>query len=129
MDFLFLLGRILFGGYFVRSGIMHFRHRAAMVGYAQAKGVPSADLAIPATGILILAGGLGIVFGVYVRIAVLALVVFLIPVTFMMHAYWKDTDPAARMASQVNYWKNVALVGASLLLLAIPQPWAYALFA
>jgi uncharacterized membrane protein YphA (DoxX/SURF4 family) len=125
-DELFLIGRILLGGYFLKSGIAHFTHRAAMTGYAQSKGVPSPALAVAVSGALLLVGGAGVLLGSYVPWAVLALVLFFVPVTFLMHAYWKDTDPMTEMGNQVNFWKNVALLGAVLCLLAIPMPWPFA---
>jgi hypothetical protein len=36
----------------------------------------------------------------------------------MMHAFWKLKDPMARMSDMVNFSKNLALLGAVLLLLA-----------
>lgn len=127
-DELFLIGRILLGGYFLRAAIVgHFMSHAALTGYAQSKGVPSPGPAVLLTGLLLLVGGLGILLGAYVPWAVLALVLFLLPVSFMMHAYWKDTDPGMKMGDQVNFWKNLALLGAALCLLAIPLPWPYAL--
>lgn len=126
MDELFLLGRVLLGGFFLKSAYAHFAHRAMMTGYAQSKGVPSPMLAVLGSGVLLLLGGLSILLGAYIAWGVLALAVFLIPVSFTLHAYWKDTDPMTKMGNQVNFWKNLALLGATLCLLAIPQPWAYA---
>lgn len=126
MDILFLIGRILFGGYFVMNGMNHFTKYQMMKGYAGSKGV-SGPLVI-LTGLLLLAGGLGILLGVYILWAVAALIVFLVPVSFKMHNFWTDTDPNMKMANMVNFMKNMALVGASLMTLAIPQPWVWSLF-
>jgi uncharacterized membrane protein YphA (DoxX/SURF4 family) len=120
---LFLLGRILFGGYFLMSGLNHFAHVAMLSGYAQSKGVPAPKLAVIVTGLLLLLGGLSVLFGLYPTIGALALLLFLLPVTFMMHAYWKVQDPQMQMGERMNFMKNLALVGAALLLFAISQPW------
>lgn len=120
---LFLLGRILFGGYFLMSGFNHFAHVAMLSGYAQSKGVPAPKLAVIVTGLLLLLGGLSVLFGLYPTIGALALLLFLLPVTFMMHAYWKVQDPQMQMGERMNFMKNLALVGAALLLFAISQPW------
>ena len=53
----------------------------------------------------------------------LAFVGILIPVTLLMHQYWKHTDPMMRINDQVNFMKNVAILGASWILLMLPQPW------
>lgn len=47
----------------------------------------------------------------------LLLIVFLVPVTLMMHAFWKETDPQAKQAEQVAFNKNLALIGAALIVL------------
>jgi putative oxidoreductase len=44
-----------------------------------------------------------------------------------MHAFWSDTSAATRMADMVNFTKNIALLGSSLMFLAIPEPWPYSL--
>ena len=41
---LFVLGRAIFGGYFVLNGVNHLQHMGEMTQYANAKGVPVANL-------------------------------------------------------------------------------------
>jgi|SRR3989344_931275 len=123
----FLIGRILFGGFMLKNAWNHFANSAALTGYAQSKGVPSPKLAVLGAGVLLLAGGLGVLLGVYVQYAVGALILFFVPVTFMMHNFWADTDPNTKMSNQINFWKNLALLGGALMLLAIPEPWMYSL--
>ena len=96
--------------------------------YAQSKGVWMPKVAVFVTGLMLLLGGAGILLGVYVEYAVLLLSVFLIGVTFKMHKYWEVTDPMQRMGERVNFYKNLGLLGAVLMLLAIPTPWPMALF-
>lgn len=125
MDLLFLVGRILFGGFFLINGINHLTKTNMLVGYAGSKNVPAAKLAVLVSGLLILAGGAGVVLGVYIKWSLLALILFLVPVSFKMHAFWKITDPMQKMGDQVNFMKNMALLGATLMLYAVPWPWAY----
>ncbi len=127
MELLFLLARILFGGFFIINGINHVLKSDTMVPYAASKGVPAPKYAVIASGILILAGGLGIVLGVYVEWAVALLVLFLLVVTFMMHNFWTIQEPQARMMDMVMFMKNIALLGAALAFLFIPTPWVFSL--
>lgn len=127
MDYLFLVSRILFGGYFVINGINHFRHLSGTASYAASKGVPYPKLAVAFTGALLLLGGLGIVLGLYVRFAVLLLIVFLIPVTFKMHQYWKIGDPMQKMGEKINFQKNLALAGSAIAYLFIALPWVFSI--
>ncbi|MFA6000080.1 MAG: DoxX family membrane protein [Candidatus Paceibacterota bacterium] len=128
MEYLFILGRVLLGGYFMMNGFNHFKHLQNMTGYAASKGVPMPKLAVSITGLMLLLGGAGILLGVYVTYAVKLLVVFLVGVTFNMHQFWKIADPMQRMGEEVNFYKNLGLLGAVLMLLSIPLPWALSLF-
>jgi uncharacterized membrane protein YphA (DoxX/SURF4 family) len=112
------LGRILFGGYFVFSGINHFKSLGMMAGYAKSKGTPLPKFSVASSGLLLLAGGFSVLFNVLPVIGYAALILFLIPVTFVMHAFWKIQDPMAKMGEMVNFMKNIALLGAVLMLAA-----------
>ncbi len=125
MNILFLIGRLIFGGYFLMNAWNHFKHSEPMTGYAASKGVPSPKVAVFMGGVLLLLGGLGIVFGIAPEASIALLIIFLVSVSFKMHAYWKVTDPNMQMAERVNFYKNIALVGALLMLYAISVPWAY----
>ena len=46
MDDLFLLGRLIFGGFFLYNGANHFLMNATFVQYAAAKGVPMPEVAV-----------------------------------------------------------------------------------
>jgi putative oxidoreductase len=112
------LGRILFGGFFIMSGYNHFAKLSMMAGYTQSKGVPAAKAAVAFTGLLLLIGGVSTLFNFYPIVGLTALVLFLVPTTFLMHAYWKIQDPMARMGERVNFMKNLALLGGTLILLS-----------
>lgn len=127
MIYLFLLGRVLLGGYFIMSGANHFKHLKMLTGYAQSKGVPMPREAVLLTGLMLLLGGLGILLGVKVACSVLLLSVFLVITTFIMHQFWKISDHMDRIGEEINFKKNMALLGALLMLLAIPLPWAMSL--
>ena len=127
MTILFLIGRVLFGGYFIMNGLNHFMKMGMMKGYASSKGVPMSGLAVAITGLMILLGGLGILMGVYIQLSVLLLAIFLVFVTFKMHNFWAVTEPNMKMMETVNFYKNMALLGAVLMMLFIPSPWVYSI--
>lgn len=115
---LLYLGRILFGGYFIMGGYNHLANLGMMSGYTQSKGVPAPKPAVAVTGLLLLIGGISTLFNFYPEVGLIALVIFLVPVTFLMHAFWKVQDPMAKMGERVNFMKNLALLGGTLLLLS-----------
>jgi putative oxidoreductase len=108
-----LVGRILFSLLFISAAPGHFS--SATIGYAAAQGVPLASLAVPASGLLALLGGLSIALGYKTKLGALAVVAFLVPVTFMMHNFWTITDPTMHQLQMTLFMKNVALVGAALM--------------
>ena len=127
MDYLFVAGRILFGGFFIVSGIRHFQFLGMMAGFVGSKGFPAPKFFVVFSGLLIMAGGLSMLLGFRPLWGVVCITLFLVPVSFVMHNYWADTDPMGRINNQVNFMKNVALLGAAWMMLAIPQPWVMGL--
>lgn len=123
MEVLFLIGRILFGGMFIYSGIKHFSAHKTYTSYAQSKNVPNAGIATWITGSIMLLGGIGVVLGLYTTISLWLIIVFLVPTTFWMHAFWKESDPGARAEAIVSFKTNMALVGAALMMIAGELSW------
>ncbi len=118
MDIVFWIGRIIVGVYFLFNAFNHFSQLNMLSGYAQSKGVPAPKLAVVVSGVLLLLGGLSILFWQYLLWGMLALVVFFVPVTFMMHNFWKVEDQQMKMVEMVNFTKNMALLGFALLIMA-----------
>ena len=100
------------------------RRRRAVRG---SRHVPAPRAAVLGSGVLLLLGGASILLGVWPKWGILFVVLFLVPVTFMMHNYWKDADPQIRMMNQIQFHKNLALVGAALIMLLISEPWPLSL--
>ncbi|MFI7504585.1 DoxX family membrane protein [Streptomyces sp. NPDC049687] len=119
MDVLVLIGRILLVGLFLSSAAGHLTRTKAMAGYASSRGVPAAGPAVFASGLLLLAGGLSVLLGIWADLGALLLAVFLLPTALLMHAFWKETDPHVRQNEQVHFLKDVSLGGACLMLLAL----------
>ena len=116
MKQLSLVGRVLFSLVFLAAAPGHFQ--AGTIAYAAAQGVPLASLAVPASGVLALLGALSVILGYRTRWGAAALVAFLVPVTFSMHAFWAVSDPMLRQLQMAMFMKNAALIGAALTLMA-----------
>lgn len=119
METLFLISRILVGGYFLVNAYGHLVNGHHMIGYAKSRKVPQPKMAIFLSGVLLLLGGLGILLWFQVQYAVFALTLFLVPVTFVMHPFWQETDPMAKMNENIAFTKNLALLGGVLAFLFI----------
>ena len=124
MEIVLLIGRILFGGFFIVMGINHFQNLAMMSGYAKSKNVPFPRLAVMVTGVMLVVGGASVLFGIVPIVGLTVLVLFLLSTLVTMHDFWNLEDPQLRAADQVNFLKNVALIGASLALMYGASDWA-----
>jgi len=123
MRALFVVGRALFGGFFVYNGVNHFQNAGALTQYAQAKGVPAAEEAVKATGALLIASGLSVMAGIRPRQGLMGIIAFLVPTTLQMHRFWEEEDAEKRQIESINFSKNVALIGAALTAMQIDEPW------
>src|SRR5688572_24528464 len=126
-----LIGRLVFSFFFIYSGFNHLTKISTLAQYAGASGVPAPTLAVAVTGLMLLGGGLSILLGVRPKIGAALLVVFLVPTAFMMHKFWGLTDPMMAAMQAANFWKNIALAGAGLVIYGLadlyPARWPYSL--
>jgi putative oxidoreductase len=109
-----LLGRLLFVLIFLMAAPNHFSKQT--IAFAASQGVPFASLAVPFSGVLALAGGLSILLGYRAKVGAWLIVLFLIPVTLMMHNFWTVHDPMMAQMQMVMFMKNVAIIGGALLI-------------
>ena len=115
MKFIVLLGRLLFALIFIMAAPGHFTK--GTIGYADSHGVPMAWILVPISGILALAGGLSILLGYRARWGALLIILFLVPVTIMMHNFWAVQDPMAAQMQRANFMKNLSMMGGALLII------------
>jgi uncharacterized membrane protein YphA (DoxX/SURF4 family) len=119
MDYAMLnmLGRIIFGLYFVYSGWGHFKNAKGYTAYAASKKVPMPAVGVFVSGVCIFLGGLGVIFAFHKTLSLILIAIFLVPVTIFMHNFWADTDPSTKMNNKIGFLKNMALFGAVLMML------------
>ena len=127
MDVLHLVGRIMYGGFFVMAGLNHILNLGEMKGYAASRGLPAPGLAVAGTGILLLVGGLTVALGIWTRVGLWLLILFLVAAAFLMHNFWALPDDQKQM-EMINFQKNLALAGAALMMLVFPDgAWPFGL--
>jgi putative oxidoreductase len=114
MKYSLLTGRILFALIFIMSASGHFKPET--IAFAASQGVPLASLAVPLSGIIELLGGLSILLGYKAKTGAWLLVLFLIPVTFTMHAFWNVQDPMAHQMTMALFMKNISILGGAMIL-------------
>jgi uncharacterized membrane protein YphA (DoxX/SURF4 family) len=84
-------------------------------------------LAVAGTGVLLLAGGLSMLLGIYAPVGIVLLIVFLLGVSIQMHSFWKVDDAQLKQIDMINFTKNMALIGALSMFLLLPRPWPMSL--
>ena len=119
MDVVLVIGRVLFALIFINSGIAHLTKLEAMAGYAKYKKIPAAKESVIVSGVTILVGGLYIALGIYADLGALLIAAFLIPTSFLMHAFWKETDATAKQNETIAFFKNFSMAGAAIIIFAL----------
>ncbi|HZQ22574.1 MAG TPA: DoxX family protein [Terriglobales bacterium] len=119
----FLIGRLIFGGFFLYNGINHFKKREQLSQYTASKNVPQPDFMVTASGVALTLGGASILLGVKPKFGAAAIAGFLAAVSPLIHDFWRQQDPNQRMSEMANFSKNLALLGAAIALMAVEEPW------
>ena len=110
-----LVGRALLAVLFLQSGWLKMFEFGKTAASMTAKGVPMTEAALLITIVLLLAGGLMLLFGWHARWAALVLAVWMVPITLIYHAFW--TAEPAQFTNQANHFlKNLAVTGALLMI-------------
>ena len=122
--------RILTGSTYVRLGFDALRAPGGRVDLAAPvlagirKAVPLPDddeMVVRANAAVQVVAGVTLALGWAPRLSALALAASLVPTTLAGHAYWTMEDPATRKLQQIQFHKNMALIG-GLLFAALDQP-------
>ena len=108
-----LLGRVLFAEFFIRSGVAHIQKHEAMTGYARSAGFPFPGIAGWPAGVWLLAGAASIALGIWADVGSLMIAMFLVLAALYFHRFWTIQDEGQRKTQAGNFYRNVALLGAS----------------
>ena len=122
MKFGSFIGRMIFGGYFLYNGVIHFTHREDLAKDAASKGVPHPELAVAATGAALVFGGASIILGVKPNLGTGAITGFLATVSPIMHNYWQQKGQK-RTTEMHQFTKNLALLGGAMALMGTEETW------
>jgi uncharacterized membrane protein YphA (DoxX/SURF4 family) len=115
-----LMGRILFGLYFVFTGAgFHVPKSKMAEEYARSMRFPLPGIAGWPTGLWMAAGGFSIALGIWPDIGALMIAAFAIPAAAWFHRFWEVEDPMQRQFQQGYFGRNVIIVGACLVMFAL----------
>jgi len=114
MRYAVLAGRQLFSIIFIIASARHFSPE--VIESAARHSVPIPEVLVPLSGMIALVGGLSVLLGFQTRIGAGLLVIFLVPVTVMMHNFWASTDPVTHQIEQAMFLKNITMLGGALII-------------
>jgi putative oxidoreductase len=114
MRYAVLAGRQLFAAIFIIASAGHFNPQT--IASAARHSVPLPHILVPLSGVIALLGGLSVLLGYRTRFGAWLLVIFLVPVTLIMHNFWTAWDPATSQIEKAMFMKNVTMVGGALLI-------------
>lgn len=113
MGLMVLFGRVLYAAVFLiyipgQITEVLVRHPAgqgsAMIGF------------LVLAGVFALLGGLGIIIGYKAKAGAWLIILYLAPATLMMRKFWDIADPAAAVLEQIDFMKNLSILGTALLI-------------
>jgi putative oxidoreductase len=114
MRYALLAGRQFFSMIFIIASAGHFSSQT--IEAAANHGVPLAEVLVPLSGVMAFVGGLSVLLGYRTRFGALLLVIFLVPVTLVMHNFWGAPDAMTHELQKVMFMKNLAMLGGALFL-------------
>jgi putative oxidoreductase len=111
MGLLQRLGQLCLGVMFIKLGSDAAREPGARPDAAAKLGVPNPELAVRANGAGMALAGLALALNRWPRLAALTLAAMLIPTTLAGHAFWNQPPGQARSGNQIQFLKNLGLLG------------------
>ncbi len=114
-----VLGRTLLSAIFLLSAlgnkIPNYRAVAEVMG---GEGVPAPQVLLAGAIAFLIVGGLSLILGFHARIGATLLLIFLVLATYYFHDFWTVADPKAQQEQSIQFFKNLALMGAMILVIA-----------
>jgi putative oxidoreductase len=110
-DTLLLIGRILIGLIFVRSGSDKLMNIDGFAAGLARNGVPMSTFFAYLGAPVEFISGLAIVLGFATRYAAVLMAAFVVVATLISHRYWEFAEAGARRMNDINFYKNVAIIG------------------
>ncbi len=110
-----LVARILLVVLFVVFGESKIANYAGTVAYMAQTGAPMPSIAAVVAIAIEIFGALAIAFGVWTRPLALLMALYTLATAVMGHPFWTMEGVAAR-AAEINFYKNVSIIGGFLLL-------------
>lgn len=124
-DLALLAGRLGLAILFLFPGISKATGLAGFAGFLESKGLPAPQVLAALVAAVEIGGAVLLALGLFPRIVAVVLAGFVVGATLVSHQFWTFSDAAAYSAQQIQFLKNVGLVGGLLIYFAAgPGPFA-----
>lgn len=113
-----LLGRILLSLIFLMSAVGNkIPNFSSVAEYMAAENVPAPQVLLAGAIVFLIAGSISVILGYKARLGATLLLVFLGLATYYFHDFWTFEDAQARQQQMIQFMKNLALMGAMLMVI------------
>ena len=109
------LARPLLASVFIAGGADTLRRPGIRPELVAKAGLDNPEKLVRINGATQLVGGLALATGRLPRLSALALAGSLVPTTYVGHPFWSETDKAAKAQQQIQFFKNLSMLGGLLL--------------
>ncbi|KYP94055.1 DoxX family protein [Rosenbergiella epipactidis] len=120
-----LIARILLMLLFVIFGYQKLIHFGGTVDYMKALGTPLPTVGALIAVVLEFFAGLAIMLGFFTRPIAIIMAIYTLATAIIGHPFWSISG-AAQMAAEINFYKNISIIG-GLLLLSVTGAGPYSL--
>ncbi|SEQ33464.1 putative oxidoreductase [Rosenbergiella nectarea] len=120
-----LIARVLLMLLFVIFGYQKLIHFGGTVNYMQVLGTPLPTVAALIAVVLEFFAGLAIMLGFFTRPIAIILAIYTLATAIIGHPFWSMSG-AEQMAAEINFYKNISIIG-GLLLLSVTGAGPYSL--
>jgi putative oxidoreductase len=116
-DLALLIGRVALAALFLPAGLSKLTNVSGFADSLENRGLPFADMLAFAGAAIEFFGAIAVLIGFQTRVAAVLMVLFTVAATLIAHRFW-EFDGAARGTQQSAFFKNLAIAGGYLVLMA-----------
>ncbi len=114
-----VVGRIMLSMVFLMSAVGNkIPDFQKVAGYMTSEGVPASQLMLAGAIVFLIVGSISVIVGYKARVGATLLLIFLVLATYYLHDFWTYADAAEKQQQMIQFTKNMALMGAMLLVIA-----------
>lgn len=115
-NILLFLGRAIFSSLFLVGAYWHVTNWQTALSKTASAGAPYPEAFLLVATLLMILGGLGLLFGYLIRLSVLLLLIEIIPTTILFFPFWKLSGPDMQIML-LGFLKSLSLCGGLFFLL------------